>query len=56
MIITMVDHLAKNGQIREAEKIIASMPFPPNSSIWRSKTCKLTFVQQNLINLETGMH
>ncbi|XP_014524385.2 pentatricopeptide repeat-containing protein At3g58590 [Vigna radiata var. radiata] len=32
----MVDVLAKNGQIREAEKIIASMPFPPNASIWRS--------------------
>ncbi|QCD86271.1 structure-specific endonuclease subunit SLX1 [Vigna unguiculata] len=32
----MVDLLAKNGQIREAELIIASMPFPPNASIWRS--------------------
>ncbi|CAJ1978845.1 unnamed protein product [Sphenostylis stenocarpa] len=32
----MVDLLSKNGQIREAEKIIASMPFPPNASIWRS--------------------
>ena len=32
----MVDLLAKNGQIREAEKIIASMPFLPNVNIWRS--------------------
>jgi len=32
----MVDLLAKNGKIREAEKIIASMPFPPNANIWRS--------------------
>ncbi|KAJ1415803.1 Tetratricopeptide-like helical domain superfamily [Sesbania bispinosa] len=32
----IVDLLAKNGQIKEAEKIIASMPFPPNASIWRS--------------------
>ena len=32
----IVDLLAKTGQIREAELIIASMPFPPNASIWRS--------------------
>ncbi|KAG4967841.1 hypothetical protein JHK87_033492 [Glycine soja] len=32
----IVDLLAKNGQIKEAEKITASMPFPPNSNIWRS--------------------
>ncbi|XP_061367321.1 pentatricopeptide repeat-containing protein At3g58590 [Gastrolobium bilobum] len=32
----IVDLLAKNGQIKEAEKIIASMPFPPNTNIWRS--------------------
>ena len=32
----IVDLLAKNGQIKEAEKIIASMPFPPNANIWRS--------------------
>lgn len=32
----IVDLLVKNGQIEEAEKIIASMPFPPNASIWRS--------------------
>lgn len=32
----IVDLLAKNGQIKEAEKVIASMPFPPNANIWRS--------------------
>ncbi|KAG5033179.1 Pentatricopeptide repeat-containing protein [Glycine max] len=32
----VVDLLAKNGQIKEAEKIIACMPFPPNANIWRS--------------------
>lgn len=32
----MIDLLAKNGQIKAAEKIIASMPFPPNANIWRS--------------------
>ncbi|KAK7405029.1 hypothetical protein VNO78_06173 [Psophocarpus tetragonolobus] len=32
----IVDLLAKNGQIKEAEKIIASMPFPPHANIWRS--------------------
>lgn len=32
----VVDLLAKNGHAREAEKVIASMPFPPNAMIWRS--------------------
>ncbi|XP_028761800.1 pentatricopeptide repeat-containing protein At3g58590 [Neltuma alba] len=32
----IVDLLAKNGCIVEAEKVIASMPFPPNANIWRS--------------------
>ncbi|KAK7270552.1 hypothetical protein RIF29_23776 [Crotalaria pallida] len=32
----MVELLAKNGQTKEAEKIIASMPFPPTANIWRS--------------------
>ncbi|KAL2329769.1 hypothetical protein Fmac_017350 [Flemingia macrophylla] len=32
----IVDLLVKHGQIKEAEKIIASMPFPPNASTWRS--------------------
>lgn len=32
----VVDLLAKYGHTWEAEKIIASMPFPPNASIWRS--------------------
>ncbi|KAK7292662.1 hypothetical protein RJT34_15513 [Clitoria ternatea] len=32
----IVDLLAKSGQLKEAEKIIASMPFPPNANIWRS--------------------
>ncbi|XP_027348179.1 pentatricopeptide repeat-containing protein At3g58590 [Abrus precatorius] len=32
----IVDLLAKSGLIKEAEKIIASMPFPPNTNIWRS--------------------
>ncbi|KAI4306627.1 hypothetical protein L6164_029888 [Bauhinia variegata] len=32
----IVDLLAKNGHTVEAEKIIASMPFPPNAYIWRS--------------------
>ncbi|KAK7312859.1 hypothetical protein VNO77_37052 [Canavalia gladiata] len=32
----IVDLLAKNGQMKEAEKIIRSMPFPPNANIWRS--------------------
>ncbi|KAF7822933.1 pentatricopeptide repeat-containing protein [Senna tora] len=31
----VVELLAKNGYIVEAEKIIASMPFPPNANIWR---------------------
>ncbi|KAJ7981556.1 Pentatricopeptide repeat-containing protein [Quillaja saponaria] len=32
----IVDLLAKNGYIKEAEKIIESMPFPPTVNIWRS--------------------
>lgn len=32
----IVDLLAKNGCVVEAEKIIASMPFPPNANIWRT--------------------
>ncbi|MED6114742.1 hypothetical protein PIB30_083475 [Stylosanthes scabra] len=32
----IVDLLAKSGEIEEAEKIITSMPFPPNANIWRS--------------------
>jgi len=32
----IVDLLAKNGQIKEAEEVMASMPFPPNAIIWRS--------------------
>ncbi|KAK7312865.1 hypothetical protein VNO77_37063 [Canavalia gladiata] len=32
----IVDLLAKNGQIKEAEKIIRCIPFPPNSNIWCS--------------------
>ncbi|XP_057746496.1 pentatricopeptide repeat-containing protein At3g58590 [Arachis stenosperma] len=32
----IVDLLAKRGEIEEAEKIITSMPFPPNANIWRS--------------------
>lgn len=31
----IVDLLAKNGQIKEAEEVMESMPFPPNASIWR---------------------
>ena len=32
----VVDLLANYGHSREAEKIIASMPFPPAAIIWRS--------------------
>ena len=32
----VVDLLAKYGHSREAEKMIASMPFPPDAIIWRS--------------------
>lgn len=32
----MVDLLARNGQLKEAEEMINSMPFPPNARIWRS--------------------
>ncbi|KAG2717492.1 hypothetical protein I3760_03G178200 [Carya illinoinensis] len=32
----MVDLLAKHGHVREAEKMILSMPFLPNAIIWRS--------------------
>ncbi|CAK8533351.1 unnamed protein product [Lathyrus sativus] len=34
--LCIVDLLAKNGQIKEAEEVMASMPFPPNAHIWRS--------------------
>lgn len=33
---SVVDLLAKNGYTLEAEKMIASMPYPPNATIWRS--------------------
>ncbi|XP_031248343.1 pentatricopeptide repeat-containing protein At3g58590-like [Pistacia vera] len=32
----LVDLLAKDGHLKEAEKIIATMPFPPNALVWRS--------------------
>ncbi|KAK0590360.1 hypothetical protein LWI29_025904 [Acer saccharum] len=32
----MVDLLARCGHHKEAEKMIAIMPFPPNALIWRS--------------------
>lgn len=32
----IVDLLGKNGQIKEAKEVIASMPFQPNVNIWRS--------------------
>ena len=32
----IVDLLAKNGQTKEAEEVMACMPFPPNANIWRS--------------------
>ncbi|CAI0422894.1 unnamed protein product [Linum tenue] len=32
----LVDVLARSGHISEAEKLIGSMPFPPNARIWRS--------------------
>lgn len=32
----VVDLLARHGHIKEAEQVIASMPFPPNALIWRS--------------------
>ncbi|KAJ8752103.1 hypothetical protein K2173_001778 [Erythroxylum novogranatense] len=32
----VVDLLARSGHLREAEKIIATMPFPPNAIVWRS--------------------
>ncbi|XP_021750823.1 pentatricopeptide repeat-containing protein At3g58590 [Chenopodium quinoa] len=32
----VVDLLARHGHLKEAEQVIASMPFPPNALIWRS--------------------
>ncbi|XP_074306800.1 pentatricopeptide repeat-containing protein At3g58590 [Silene latifolia] len=32
----VVDLLARHGHLKEAEKVITSMPFPPNAVIWRS--------------------
>ncbi|XP_030466515.1 pentatricopeptide repeat-containing protein At3g58590 [Syzygium oleosum] len=32
----VVDLLAKNGCLKEAEEMIMSMPFPPNALVWRS--------------------
>lgn len=32
----VVDLLAKSGHVGDTEKVIASMPFPPNAMIWRS--------------------
>ncbi|XP_052177567.1 pentatricopeptide repeat-containing protein At3g58590 [Diospyros lotus] len=34
--IVMVDLLTRHGHLKEAEQLIASMPFLPNSLIWRS--------------------
>ncbi|KAA8524277.1 hypothetical protein F0562_010700 [Nyssa sinensis] len=34
--LLMVDLLARYGHLKEAEQLIASMPFPPNAHIWRS--------------------
>ncbi|KDP31776.1 hypothetical protein JCGZ_12237 [Jatropha curcas] len=31
-----VDLLARHGHVKEAEKVISCMPFPPNARIWRS--------------------
>ncbi|GAB4859733.1 hypothetical protein Ancab_011212 [Ancistrocladus abbreviatus] len=31
-----VDLLARSGRLKEAEQLIASMPFPPDALIWRS--------------------
>ncbi|WOG98697.1 hypothetical protein DCAR_0418041 [Daucus carota subsp. sativus] len=33
--ILVVDLLARNGHLKEAEKLITGMPFPPNARIWR---------------------
>ena len=32
----VVDLLARYGKLKEAEQIIASMPFPPDALIWRN--------------------
>ncbi|KAK9725965.1 hypothetical protein RND81_05G180400 [Saponaria officinalis] len=32
----VVDLLARNGHLKEAEEVITSMPFPPNAVVWRS--------------------
>ncbi|KNA09836.1 hypothetical protein SOVF_149900 [Spinacia oleracea] len=32
----VVDLLARHGNLKEAEQVISSMPFPPNALIWRS--------------------
>ena len=32
----LVDLLARNGHLEEAEKVISCMPFPPDAQIWRS--------------------
>ncbi|KAJ6762030.1 REPEAT-CONTAINING PROTEIN putative-RELATED [Salix koriyanagi] len=32
----LVDLLARNGHLEEAEKVISCMPFPPDAHIWRS--------------------
>lgn len=34
--VIMVDLLARCGDLKEAERLIAGMPFPPNALIWRS--------------------
>ncbi|KAM7514584.1 hypothetical protein LguiA_004167 [Lonicera macranthoides] len=34
--VIMVDLLARYGDLKEAERLIAGMPFPPNALIWRS--------------------
>nr|XP_043622654.1 pentatricopeptide repeat-containing protein At3g58590 [Erigeron canadensis] len=34
--LLVVDLMARYGHLKEAEKLIAGMPFPPNASIWRS--------------------
>lgn len=34
--LLVVDMLARYGNLREAEELIAGMPFPPNALVWRS--------------------
>ncbi|XP_065876188.1 pentatricopeptide repeat-containing protein At3g58590 [Euphorbia lathyris] len=47
----LVDLLARHGHVKEAEKVISRMPFPPNASILRSflEGCKRYVIKENQV-------